>query len=274
MKILRHRLCDDEGAALPFESTSNRGGKLTPEYLVLHYTAGRDADSAIRWFQHPDAKASAHVIVAKDGRVTQMVPFDRIAWHAGVSHWEDRVGLNAYSIGIELDNPGKLRRRGSRWYSWFEQAYDPEAVIEAVHREESESAGWHVYTPKQIDAAFDLAFVLMNKYGLKDILGHEDIAPGRKTDPGPAFPMASFRSRLLGRRDDHERGYITTTNLNIRTGPGIENPTLAVSPLPQGTRVEFIQARGNWFMVDVQGSNWENDIQGWVFSKYLRSAEH
>ena len=114
MKILRHRLHDDKGNALPFELTRNRGDQLQPEYLVLHYTASRDAASSIRWFKNSDAQASAHVVIGKDGTVTQMVPFDRIAWHAGVSRWEDRTGLNAYSIGIELDNPGKLRRRGNR----------------------------------------------------------------------------------------------------------------------------------------------------------------
>ena len=57
MKVLRHRLCDDAGNALTFEPTPNRGGQLHAEYLVLHYTAGRDALSSIRWFQNPDAKA-------------------------------------------------------------------------------------------------------------------------------------------------------------------------------------------------------------------------
>jgi len=55
MKILRHRLHDDNDQALPFEMTRNRGGQLKPEYLVLHYTAGRDAASSIRWFKNPDA---------------------------------------------------------------------------------------------------------------------------------------------------------------------------------------------------------------------------
>ena len=59
MKIIRHRLQDDQGKALPFESTPNQGGTLVPEYLVLHYTAGRDAESSIRWFKNKDADASA-----------------------------------------------------------------------------------------------------------------------------------------------------------------------------------------------------------------------
>jgi len=270
MKILRHRLHDDKGIALPFEPTRNRGSQLQPEYLVLHYTAGRDAASSVRWFKNSNARASAHVVVAKDGTLTQMVPFDRIAWHAGVSRWEDRIGLNAYSIGIELDNPGKLRRRGNRWYSWFEQDYDDEFVIEAVHRHEIESAGWHAFTPKQIDAALDLSLLLLKQYNLKEILGHEDIAQGRKTDPGPAFPMGSFRSRLQGRKEDQPPIYQTITDLNIRTGPGSQHPTIPGSPLPTGTRLEMLTAQASWWLVDVLDDEPVSDLQGWVHGRYIR----
>jgi N-acetylmuramoyl-L-alanine amidase len=270
MKILRHRLHNDDGKALTYDPTRNRGGQLKPEYLVLHYTAGRDAASSIRWFKNSDAQASAHVVVGKDGTITQMVPFDRIAWHAGISRWEDRVGLNAYSIGIELDNPGKLRRRGNRWYSWFEQDYDDEFVIDAVHKHETESAGWHVFTPKQIDAALDLSLLLMKRYDLKDILGHEDIARGRKTDPGPAFPMGSFRSRLLGRKEDHTPIYQTITRLNIRTGPGSQHPTIPGSPLPTGTSLEILTTQGSWWLADVLVDEPVSDMQGWVHGRYLK----
>ena len=270
MKILRHRLYDDNDNALPFESTQNSGGPLNPEYLILHYTAGRDAASSIRWFKNPDAKASAHVVVGKDGSVTQMVPFNRMAWHAGISHWEEKVGLNSYSIGIELDNPGKLQRRGNRWLSWFEQEYDDEFVIEAVHKNESQPAGWHVFTPEQIEAALEVSVVLLKKYQLKELLGHEDIAPGRKTDPGPAFPMASFRSRLLGRKDDQPPVYETTTYLNIRSGPGTYHGTISGSPLAPNTKVEIVDTNGIWRLVDVlQTPSSEPEVHGWVHGRYL-----
>ena len=270
MKILRHRLHNDEGNTLTFESTPNHGGTLIPEYLVLHYTAGRNAASSIRWFQNSTASASAHIVIGRDGTVTQMVPFNQIAWHAGISRWEDRVGLNAYSIGIELDNPGKLSRRGNRWYSWFEHAYDDELVYEGVHKNESEAAGWHTYTHNQIEAALDVSSLLMKKYELKDVLGHEDISPGRKTDPGPAFPMASFRSHLLGRRDEQPEVFETTTYLNIRGGPGIQYDTLPGSPLKPNTQVEILETQGIWRMVDVLETGTDPDIEGWVHGRYLK----
>ena len=70
----------------------------------MHYTAGASAESSIDWLTNPDARASAHVLIARDGGITQLVPFDRRAWHAGRSRWKDRTGLNGWSFGIELDN--------------------------------------------------------------------------------------------------------------------------------------------------------------------------
>jgi len=272
MKILRHRLHADDGSPLNFESSPNQGEALNPEYLVIHYTAGRNARQSIDWFKNPGAKASAHAVIARDGAVTQMVPFNRVAWHAGISSWEGRVGMNHYSIGIELDNAGRLRRHGIKWRAWFEDEYDDADVIEAVHKHESQLCGWHVYTAAQIAAVLDLAALLMRHYSLRDILGHEDIAPGRKSDPGPAFPMENLRAKLLGRIADELPLYSTTTHLNIRSGPGVQHATLPGSPLPPGTKVEISSRQGEWCLVNVLRKKGATDLQGWVFGKYLRKT--
>ena len=76
-------------------------------------------------------------------------------------------------------------------------------VMEAVHENEKKEGtvrGWHRYPPKQLDAALKLAALLVSHYGLRDVIGHDDVAPLRKQDPGPAFPMASFRARALGEK--------------------------------------------------------------------------
>lgn len=279
MRIIDHRLFQPDDAPVRWKASPNHGGPLAPRYLVLHYTAGRSAETTADWLANPAAKASAHVVIGKDGSLVQLVPFNVVAWHAGKSAWTDGgvrlVGLNQHAIGIEMDNPGRLVRQGSRWRSLgLGTVYDDADVIEAQHKHEARPAGWHVFPPAQIDAAFDLAQLLVRTYGLTDILGHEDIAPGRKTDPGPAFPLESFRGRLLGRRDEQpDDRFVTTDAVNVRTGPGTEFAVIAPSPVPPRTNVQVLTAQGSWRQVDVLDVvGGTNDLQGWVHGRYLRPA--
>ncbi|MGC1952220.1 MAG: N-acetylmuramoyl-L-alanine amidase [Gammaproteobacteria bacterium] len=121
-----------------------------PDTIVIHYTAGGSVESAVQTLSDPARKASAHVVVGRDGSITQLVPFQRIAWHAGRSSFQGRSGVNRYAIGIEIDNAGRLQQAGSRFTSWFGRDYQPDEVVEAVHRHESAPAPWHRYTEAQI----------------------------------------------------------------------------------------------------------------------------
>lgn len=274
MKIKRHRLYHDDDTPVTYVPSPNYGGDmLEHEYLVMHYTAGTRAESSIRWLTDRQAKASAHLVIARDGSVTQLVPFNKRAWHAGRSAWSHRVGLNNYSIGIELDNAGRLMRRGTSWVNWAERTIPDEEIVQAEHRNESRSSGWHTYAPEQIDSALQVARALVAHYRLIEVIGHDDIAPGRKYDPGPAFPMSSFRSSILGRDEQEDGLYETTTKLNIRTGPGASHETLEGSPLARGTKVLVSRNLGNWWNVEVldeEGTG--SDLDGWVHARYLRPA--
>lgn len=270
MKVLRHRLHDAAGAPIAWRPSPNIGGKLEPEYLIIHYTAGRSVEESVNWLTRREAKASAHVVIGRDGTIVQLVPFDTVAWHAGVSSWEGRTGLNRWSIGIELDNAGRLTRHGDHWRAWFGGRYEDDEVLVATHKHETTPAGWHMYTPEQIEAALEVSALLVNRYGLLDVLGHDDISPGRKSDPGPAFPMASFRARLFGRQEERPPIFRTTAVLNIRSGPGTEHPTIPGSPLPLGARVDVLRESGSWRFVDVlDPPNGVTDMQGWVHGRYL-----
>ncbi len=276
MKIRNHRLARQDGMALPFVATPNMGSVLAPEYLVIHYTAGSSAEGAIAWLSNRAAKASAHLVIGRDGAITQMVPFNRVAWHAGRSLWDGRSGLNSCSIGIELDNAGRLERAGSRWRSAAtKRAYADDDVLLANHRHDRSGTppcGWHEYSEEQLAVALEVSLLLMQRYALKDVLGHEDIAPGRKSDPGPAFPLFSFRSRLLGRQQDEEEVWETATALNIRGGPGTEHPALPGSPLAAGTRVAVLEKQAVWWRVEVLDAENDEAAEGWVHSRFLRSA--
>jgi len=200
MRIQNYKLVSENGEQASFDSSPNSSASVSPLYLVMHYTAGLTLDGTISWFKTPDAKASAHIVIGRDGRIVQMVPFNRQAWHAGKSHWGNLEGMNRYSLGIELVNAGKLRKNSvGQWLNWSKKLIPDDQVTIARHKDESSDAGWHEYTEVQINAAVQVATLLHKTYNFSDVLGHDDVSPGRKVDPGPLFPMVSFRSIVLGR---------------------------------------------------------------------------
>jgi N-acetylmuramoyl-L-alanine amidase len=276
MRISRHRLLRDDGTPVPYRRSPNQGAGISPELVVVHYTAGSSAESSIAWLTDPAARASAHLVVARDGSVTQLVRFDRRAWHAGRSSWNGRENVNGFGIGIELDNAGALLRRGDGWTSAWGAPIDDADVVTAAHKHGGPVRGWHAYSARQLAVAADVANTLVRHYDLVDVVGHDDVSPGRKTDPGPAFPMQSFRARVMGRPDGEpavERAQ-TTVALNIRTGPGTAFERLPASPLPAGTKLEILAVQGEWRQVLVLDAvSGDFDIEGWVHGRYLVPAD-
>lgn len=136
--------------------------------IVLHYTGMADGESAIARLRDPEAKVSSHYVVAEDGTVLRLVPDDKRAWHAGQSHWRDIDDVNSASIGIEIINPGH-------------------------------DLGYRPFPDEQIDAVIRLVHDLKDRYEITrgNIVGHSDIAPARKRDPGELFPWGKLaRLRL------------------------------------------------------------------------------
>lgn len=168
------------------------GGSSMPtrRFLVIHFTAGASAQSSINFWRTPAAKgASAHIVIDRDGTVYQCRPFNRTCGHAGASSWRDPktkvdyTGLNSCSIGIELANGGDS----------YPQKFSKLTPVRARHRNGGPETLWERYTPKQLAACEAVSNALVGRYKLDDVVGHDDIAPNRKNDPGPAFPMQSLR---------------------------------------------------------------------------------
>jgi N-acetylmuramoyl-L-alanine amidase len=178
--------------------------------------------------------------------------------------------LNRHAIGIELDNAGALARQAGRWRAWFGADFVEQEVLEATHRHETQSRGWHLFTEEQLEATALVARLLVDQYGLKDVIGHDDIAPLRKQDPGPAFPIASVRGRAMGRQDDAFELFETVTALNIRAGPGTEFEKLPRSPLAAGTRLRVLAGQLSWCSVEILGPDGSGDLTGWVHGDYIR----
>jgi len=186
--IRNHKLVD-----VPAHPSPNFGGVIEPQYLVIHYTANGSMGETISHFNKRSSEASAHVVIDREGNVAQCVSFDRAAWHCGISRWGDLVGLNRYSVGIELVNWGRLKMRDGKFYAW-QGTEVPESQVTWQHRKvDNKPFFWHTYTDEQVHACFDVAAAIVKEYGLMGILGHDDISPGRKDDPGPAFDMTGLR---------------------------------------------------------------------------------
>ncbi|HWA03149.1 MAG TPA: N-acetylmuramoyl-L-alanine amidase [Rhizomicrobium sp.] len=152
----------------PSPNHDSRGGSRI-DMLVLHYTGMKSAEEALVRLCDPDARVSAHYTIDRDGIVYRHVPEARRAWHAGVSWWAGERNVNACSIGIELVNPG------------HEFGYIP-------------------FAEDQISALIDLAGELMSRHPIasRRVLGHSDVAPSRKTDPGELFPWRRLAGEGIG----------------------------------------------------------------------------
>ena len=136
--------------------------------LVLHYTGMESAAAAIARLRDPAAEVSAHYVVDEDGTVLRLVADDKRAWHAGASHWREWDDVNSASIGIEIVNPGH-------------------------------EFGYRPFPEPQVDAVVRLVAELKDRYEITrgNIVGHSDVAPARKRDPGELFPWGRLaRLRL------------------------------------------------------------------------------
>jgi N-acetylmuramoyl-L-alanine amidase len=264
VEIRDHRLVPAE-----FVAATQFGGPLVPELLVMHYTATHAASHAINYFRSPQAKASAHLVVDIDGAITQMVPFNRIAHHAGRSNWRSRSACNQYSVGIEIANPGPLRRKGNAFVDTISSRPWDGGVIEAFHKNGSRDfTHWAEYPSAQLEAVEAVAKAVVAHYSIKEIVGHDDIAPLRKIDPGPAFPLDHTKSVVFGRDDDADDVYQATTTLNVRSGPGTHFGLEPGGPLSPGQRVEALDMNGPWWLIRTP----DGALEGWAFGRFLAPA--
>ena len=143
--------------AAPSPNFDDRGRDV--DTIVLHYTGMPTAEEALARLADPEAKVSAHYLVDETGVIYCMVPEDRRAWHAGLGSWKGETDINARSIGIEIVNPG---------HEW----------------------GYRDFPERQIDMVVALVADIRTRHAVPvtRVLGHSDVAPGRKEDPGERFP--------------------------------------------------------------------------------------
>ena len=151
-----------------FESKKRKPNQI--KFIIIHYTGMKKESEAIEKLTNIKSKVSSHYLIKNNGEIITMVPDLYEAWHAGISSWKSFNSLNKYSIGIEISNPG--------------HKYD-----------------YKKFSKNQIQSLKKLCKFLIKKYKInqKNILGHSDIAPNRKKDPGEKFPWKYLAKFGIGK---------------------------------------------------------------------------
>ncbi len=175
-------------------ASPNHGPRRAAEIsaIIYHFTGHGSQSETVKEFQDPASQVSAHYVIARDGKVVQMVPLDLAAWHAGVSELAGVKAVNSFSIGIEICNYGKLTKKGGEFYTEHGNLYrGPTPVLAA-------GAYWEPYTDEQYKTLARLTNALLAKYPIRHITGHSDVAlpKGRKIDPGAAFDYQRVKPLL------------------------------------------------------------------------------
>jgi N-acetylmuramoyl-L-alanine amidase len=160
----------------PSPNFDDRPKYAPADHLVLHYTGMRSADEAIARLRDPVAKVSSHYVVDEDGTVYALVAESKRAWHAGVSYWRGARQLNDRSVGIEIVNPG---------HEW----------------------GYRPYPRVQMRAVLGLCHGIVARHSIPawNVVGHSDIAPDRKQDPGELFDWRWLAGQGIGLWSDEDR---------------------------------------------------------------------
>lgn len=270
--------------------SGNARTPIDPDYLVLHYTATDTAKSAVDWFMNtsnnPDFIA-AHIVVDVDGTITQLVPFNLRANHSGTSTWDGVEGLNYHSIGIEIVNPGfveklsdgSFRRRVTNTQFKAYPASESRRIIKAKHKHKfwtaKDNQHWFSFPKAQLQAVYALSKVLIDAYQLVNVIGHDDISPARKPDPGPAFPWDEFRQQVQGFENNTGKIYkVNTAGTNFRAAASTN--AASIKKLAAGYEVGLIETNGNWAKVylcdkvaEVMQSGRSVKTIGWIHRSLL-----
>ena len=150
-----------------FDRIKRKKGNI--KFIIFHYTGMKTEKSALKRLSNINSKVSCHYFIKKNGSIINLVPDLYVSWHAGISHWKKLKNLNKFSIGIEIQNPGH-------------------------------QFGYRNFNMKQINSIKYLSLNLAKKYNLRKehYLGHSDVAPDRKKDPGEKFPWEILSKYKIG----------------------------------------------------------------------------
>lgn len=240
--------------------TSKMGGSLQPRFIVLHASGFTTLDTTLSLLEDPNLTYSMHLIVGRDGRVVQAVPFTQQAWHCGNSRWGQARGLNGYAIGIEMVNGGRLYQVGDKFRTWFGHKVPLGEVF--AHG----STTWHAYPETQIYTVLELCRTLGKYYPIEAVLGRDEVSTKSVTGPGPAFPMQMFQDIFSDRARDTHSALCTVHPAPLHVAPDLCSPQIDMPLLTRALVTQEGDAPGGWAYICAHEMSGEviDSVSGWV----------
>lgn len=185
----------------PEMKTRGKYRKGYPEGAVVHYTAGRPGLGS---FKYGRKKGYCYLYIDRDGTIYQSSPLDRWGWHAGKSHWPGfEGGVSRYFVGIEMASAGLLKDGAGGFFTWWGEEIPPKETRRVERLHNMKEGVYQVYTSAQEESLKDLLLWLKfnnpDIFRLENVVGHDEVSPNRKSDPGGSlsWPMPEFRSSLM-----------------------------------------------------------------------------
>lgn len=291
MKVKSHWLTDAKRVKT---NKYSRGRRISPKFVVMHFTAGWSESGDIHVLTKSKSKVSCQLIVQRDGTVIETMPLNNRAWHAGPSRAHGYTDLNSHSIGIEFCNLGWLKKQPNGTYRHWNGFIVDGASGEVVNSKRvdfvpsgvsditawphtvggvpgSGTFAWEPYTEAQLEAGDAIVEALRDAYGVKWVVSHEEIdTRGWKSDPGPAFPLQRYQNLVSNRETGQEEINGATTlwypvvELNVRRQP--EMLDNVITTIKSDDNVVIVGKHNKWYLIQ----SMKTEAEGWVYSSYLR----
>lgn len=279
MHIVNHEI-----QGISKEKFATRGALSNVKYIVIHYTAGGNLSGSISYLKSKNF--GYHILVDRDGKLIQGAPFNKRVSHAGCSNWLNDKNFNQNSIGICAANYGYFDMKADNMFFRSDIgniSFSKEKVIIKKHYSGNKKFAWEKYKAEQYDAIYNVCKALKEKYPtIENIIGHDEIALGRKLDPGPAFDYSKLY-QLFPNRDDT----IVKSKYKVNSPDGIlelrrgrSRNHLKIKSLKNGdvvylrSKEHFFKEKSGCYLGKWASVSLSKDLihDGFVYWKYLEKA--
>ncbi|MEL7145833.1 MAG: N-acetylmuramoyl-L-alanine amidase [Bacteroidota bacterium] len=205
-----------------------------------------------------------HVLIDRDGLVTQFIPFNEQIPVAIAGSWEGIKNLASRSIILTFVNHGRLQKQGENFVSTEEVSVEKTDVFTGIHQNEESLSYWQKFTDSQVTIAEKIIRCLTSAYQVKYILGYEEVCPGLQTDPGPAFPLEIMRRKVIKDQVNELSNTLNYKNVadQLDLGTVLRDDVLALKAERDAKIINIRRKNGGWYKVNI-------DLGGFVKEEWI-----